>query len=233
MNIHIQTTGNTLASHRQRLIVFTRYPEPGTTKTRLIPVLGREGAADLQRKMTEHTLSRIGRWSTSFESTIEIRFVGGSKDLMQDWLGPDFIYELQGKGNLGHRMCKAFEASFNTCVKRTVIIGTDIPEIDESIIREAFGLLKQQDMVLGPAKDGGYYLIGLCKDIKAEAVSELFYGIPWGTDTVLEDSVVVASCLGLTFSFLKTLADIDTPEDIPVWRQASLQSLSRFPGSVR
>ena len=77
---------------KEHLIVFTRYPEPGKTKTRLIPLLGAEGAADLQRKMTEHTLLQVKRLSTSRELSVEIRYDGGDKNLMQNWLGQDFEY---------------------------------------------------------------------------------------------------------------------------------------------
>ena len=77
---------------KKHLIVFTRYPEPGTTKTRLISLLGAEGAADLQRKMTEHTLLQVKRLSTQRELSVEIRYEGGDKHLMQTWLGQDFEY---------------------------------------------------------------------------------------------------------------------------------------------
>ena len=74
----------------KRLIIFTRYPEPGTTKTRMIPVLGAEGAADLQRRMTDHLVSKLKTWMEQRPVEVEIRFDGGSQRLMRDWLGPSF-----------------------------------------------------------------------------------------------------------------------------------------------
>jgi rSAM/selenodomain-associated transferase 1 len=141
---------------KEHLIVFTRYPEPGKTKTRLIPLLGAKGAADLQRKMTEHTLSQVKRLSTRRELSIEIRYEGGDKHLMQSWLGQNFECRPQSSGNLGQRMKRSFEDAFGAGATTVVIIGTDIPEITESIIEKAFSVLQQKNMALGPAKDGGY-----------------------------------------------------------------------------
>ena len=85
---------------RERLIVFTRFPEPGKTKTRLIPLLGAEGAARLQRRMTEHTIAIAATAGRRSALTVEVCHEGGSKALMQQWLGPQFIYRLQGPGDV-------------------------------------------------------------------------------------------------------------------------------------
>ena len=146
---------------KEHLIVFTRYPEPGTAKTRLIPLLGADGAADLQRKMTEHTLLQVKRLSTQRALSVEIRYEGGNKNLMQTWLGQNFEYRPQSSGDLGQRMKRSFEDAFGAGATTAVIIGTDIPEITEGIIEKAFVVLQQKNMALGPAKDGGYYLIKL------------------------------------------------------------------------
>jgi len=210
--------------YKEKLIIFTRYPEAGKTKTRLIPVLGAAGAADLQRRMTEHTLSRIKRLTELHKIIVEIRYEGGNEDLMRDWLGPDLIYQPQGDCDLGSRMRISFEESFGIEADASVLIGTDIPDLDETIICRAFDLLKQKDMALGPAKDGGYYLIGLRRNVKSEAVSDLFSGIEWGTDTVFKSTMGIAARLGLTFSLLEVLEDIDRPEDMPVWERSQMLS---------
>jgi hypothetical protein len=97
---------------KEHLIVFTRYPEPGKTKTRLIPLLGAEGAADLQRKMTEHILSQVKRLSVRRELSVEIRYEGGDKNRMRTWLGRNFEYRPQSSGDLGQRMKCSLEDSF-------------------------------------------------------------------------------------------------------------------------
>lgn len=201
---------------KKHLIVFTRYPEPGTTKTRLIPLLGVEGAADLQRKMTEHALLQVKRLSTQRELSVEIRYEGGNKNLMQTWLGQDFEYRAQCSGDLGRRMKCSFEDAFGAGATTAVIIGTDIPEITNSIIEKAFDALQQKNMVLGPAKDGGYYLIGLQINSLLKAIPDLFAGITWGAGDVLEKTIKIATHSGLSFTLLDVLQDIDHPEDLVI-----------------
>ena len=147
----------------ERLIIFTRYPEAGKTKTRLIPVLGEQGAADLQRRMTEHLISRIDDLSASRSLTLEIRYEGGNATLMRSWLGDNFIYHPQPPGDIGHRMRIALDKTIRDGVENVIIIGTDIPGISADIIKNALEQLSSHDLVLGPARDGGYYLIGVKK----------------------------------------------------------------------
>ncbi len=143
--------------HRsKRLILFTRYPEPGTTKTRMISKLGDEGAAELQRQMTEHIISRITKCSGMHSTSLEIRFEGGNHHLMAAWLGNGFDYSPQGNGDIGIRMRRALKEGFGSGHESVVIIGSDIPDITGDIIQKAFDGLKKHDLVLGPAADGGY-----------------------------------------------------------------------------
>ncbi|MCX5916117.1 MAG: TIGR04283 family arsenosugar biosynthesis glycosyltransferase [Deltaproteobacteria bacterium] len=199
-----------------RLIVFTRYPEPGESKTRLIPALGPRGAADLHRKMTEHTLSWARRWKERFPSSLEVHFTGGSEESFQKWLGPDLSSRPQPGGDLGDRMHEAFHQAFQEGVEKVVIVGTDCPGLNEDLCQKAFEELDRNEVVLGPAKDGGYYLIALRRPTE-----ELFRGIPWGTGEVLAKTLETARRLGLRVSLLKTLDDVDRPEDLPVWEKFS------------
>jgi len=201
---------------------LTRYPETGTTKTRLIPVLGAKGAANLQRKMTEHTLSRVKRLAASNNLTIEIRYDGGNEEVMKQWLGSEFEYASQGDGDLGCRMKRAFDDAFKSGAAAVVIIGTDIPDLTDVDITKAFAALKQKKMVLGPAKDGGYYLIGLQKNEFSPAVDDLFAGIKWGERDVLKKTLKIATGLGLSYSLLKEMDDVDRPEDIFIWERSQI-----------
>jgi len=207
---------------KERLIIFTRYPETGTTKTRLIPVLGAEGAANLHRKMTEHTLSRMMGLKASKDLNIEIRYDGGNEHLMRRWLGSKLEYVLQGDGDLGCRMQRAFEDAFKSGAAAAVIIGTDIPDLTAVDITKAFAALKQKKMVLGPAKDGGYYLIGLQKKAFLQAVGDLFSGIKWGERDVLKKTLSISKRLGLDYSLLDELDDVDRPEDIIIWERSQI-----------
>ena len=199
----------------QRLIVFTRYPTPGQVKTRLIPVLGEKGAAQLYAEMTEHTLARIGPSEDQPSSpAITLCYTGGDANQMADWLGSDCDYQPQGDGDLGQRLCRAFERAFDRGVRRVVVIGTDCPGINAPIITKAFEALRSHDVVLGPAADGGYYLIGL-----SQWAPDLFVEIPWGTSQVFEATVCKAKHQSLKIAPLEMLSDVDRPEDLPVWQR--------------
>ena len=222
---------------KETLIIFTRYPEPGKTKTRLIPVLGPEGAALLHRRLSEHTLVQVKRFQSesqwnyygvregqiSTESlielgnetrrdyllSVEVHFYGGSQELMAEWLGTGLIYQPQGGGDLGAKMAAAFQNVFQAGSQKAVMIGTDCPELTAAILTQAFEELNQGELVLGPAADGGYYLIGL-----RQFVPELFRGIHWGTASVLTETQAIAQTLNLATTYLPLLADIDRPEDL-------------------
>ncbi|MBE9095445.1 TIGR04282 family arsenosugar biosynthesis glycosyltransferase [Tychonema sp. LEGE 07203] len=193
----------------EKLIIFTRYPEPGKTKTRLIPVLGKQGAANLHRLMAQRTIARALTLQNSRRLSVEIHYTGGTEKLMQDWLGTDVIYQNQTDGDLGARMAAAFQNSFDSGVDKAVIIGTDCPALKPEIMAKAFDELSQHDLVLGPAKDGGYYLIGLRRSLP-----ELFGRINWGTNEVFAATRAIAQNLALKIAELPTLGDIDLPEDL-------------------
>ena len=206
-----------IQSAEECLILFTRYPEPGKTKTRLIPLLGAEGAATLQRQMTEQKLAEVNQLLTFYPLSVEVHFAGGNEQLMQEWLGLNWVYRRQSEGDIGDRMASAFQASFAAGMNTVVLIGTDCPELNAPLLAEAFQLLRQHNLVLGPALDGGYYLIGL-----RGLIPELFTGIPWSTAEVLQQTLSVAQRLGLAVAKLPLLSDIDRPEDLSVWKQANL-----------
>lgn len=195
---------------KECLIIFTRYPEPGKTKTRLIPVLGAEGAAKLQRQMTEQKLAEAKKLQAINSISLEIHFTGGNQKLMQNWLG-NLTYKQQSEGDIGCRMAAAFQSAFAAGMKQVVLIGIDCPNLKAELMLDAFQALKKQDLVLGPATDGGYYLIAL-----NYLVSELFIGISWSTAKVLEQTQNIIQKLDLAVAYLPTLNDIDRPEDLAI-----------------
>lgn len=206
---------NLPANPKQHLIIFTRYPEPGKTKTRLIPVLGTVGAANLQRQMTEYTIFQVQELQKAAAISVEVRFAGGDLQLMQDWLRLDLVYQSQGEGDLGLRMARSLCDAFQSGAESVIIIGTDCPGVNAQILATAFEKLHTFDLVLGPAIDGGYYLIGL-----RQPIPELFVNIDWGTDKVWQKTVDIAQKLNLSRMNLLPLADVDRPEDLPIWEQA-------------
>jgi hypothetical protein len=192
---------------KKSLIVFTRYPEIGKTKTRLIPAIGAEKAAEIQCQMTEYTLKTVAQTGTHFD--VNIFFNGGSLDLMQQWLGIQYSYQPQANGDLGKKMYSAFENCFNSGSRQVVIIGIDCPSLSSKILHQAFTALDTNQMVIGGADDGGYYLLGLTQLAKS-----LFENIHWGTETVFAQTMTIAQKLHYKIYQLPILKDIDRPEDL-------------------
>jgi len=199
---------------RKRLILFARYAEAGRAKTRLIPALGAEGAAALHRRLVLRVLRMARGACQRAKAELEIRFDGGSEDKLRHWLGITTLCRPQSEGDLGQRMCEAFQESFREGVLSTVIIGSDCPTLTPEVAAAAFEALSEAPVVFGPANDGGYYLIGLSR-----VVPELFRGIPWGQETVLADSLGALAKAGLRPALLPRLDDLDRPEDLPAWRR--------------
>ncbi len=199
---------------REGLIIFARYPQPGKTKTRLIPRLGDEGAASLQDAMTTHTLNEVTRLVESRRVKAEMRFTGGDANQMIGNYGRGWSYAPQGEGDLGERLTRGVQDAFADGFEKVVIIGTDCPGLTAEIMERAFEELESADVALGPATDGGYYLVGL-----REPNVQLFSRVAWGTDAVLDQTLAIAKRLKLSVRLLAPLQDVDRPEDVPTWEQ--------------
>ena len=195
-----------------RLIVFTRYPHPGRTKTRLIPHLGPKRAAELQREMTQHTLDWARDYRRCHGVGLEVHYADGNEPLMQQTFGRDIVYRPQSPGDLGERLRNATESAFESGARAIVLIGADCPGITTETLHAAFQNLRTHDLVLGPAGDGGYYLVGMrvCR-------TALFAGIHWGSEKVLAETVQQARRLNLSTAMLGELDDVDRPEDLWIW----------------
>jgi rSAM/selenodomain-associated transferase 2/rSAM/selenodomain-associated transferase 1 len=196
------------------IILFTRFPVAGRAKTRLLPHLGAEGAAQVQREMTEHVLARAWPLVKRRDVALEVRFEDGSHAAMRQWLGNGLRFAAQGDGDLGARMLRATNQAFEAGTESVIIIGADCPELDAALLERAFDLLRTHPVVFGPAKDGGYYLVGLGRSLPA-----LFQGIAWSTGSVLADSVARCRQLGIEPCLLPRLSDVDEPSDLPAWEK--------------
>jgi rSAM/selenodomain-associated transferase 2/rSAM/selenodomain-associated transferase 1 len=192
-------------NHR-RLIVFGRYPVPGFTKTRLIPALGPVGAADLQRKLTETTLTVTKATNLA---PVEFCYTGGTAQQVRRWLDhPSIRLTRQSDGDLGQRMGNAIAAALNSGCQQVILLGTDMPDITTAHISAAFNSLMDHDMVLGPCLDGGYWLIGLKRQ------TDVFANIEWGTEKVLDQTLEAGRRLGFRIKQLPLLRDIDNQADL-------------------
>ncbi|XOF34878.1 MAG: TIGR04282 family arsenosugar biosynthesis glycosyltransferase [Candidatus Electrothrix sp. YB6] len=200
---------------RQTVLLFTRYPQAGKVKTRLIDRLGPQGAAELQSRMTEQVLQQIRpplRSEANDAVQLQIYYNGGSEQEMRDWLGPDLPFFRQQGNSLGERMAAAFVYAWNQGAEQVLLIGSDCPSIDAAIITTGLEKLHSHDLVLGPATDGGYYLIGL--RAFSPQYEHLFREIDWGTEQVLRQTLDRAAEADLSFALLPILHDIDRPEDL-------------------
>lgn len=197
------------------VLVFARYPTPGQAKTRLIPALGPAGAAQVYRQFAEGTIAQLRALQQRCPVDVALWYSGATAATMADWLGPDLIYCPQPEGDLGHRLTVAMHWAFEQGYGTVLMMGTDCPDLDATIVHQGLAALAQgADLVLGPANDGGYYLLGLTSPQPA-----LFENITWSTAAVLAQTVAQAERLHLSPTYLPTLIDIDTPEDLAQWRQ--------------
>ncbi|MGQ9588865.1 MAG: TIGR04283 family arsenosugar biosynthesis glycosyltransferase [Planctomycetota bacterium] len=205
-------------SPRRKIVVLTRYPEAGRTKTRLIPALGADGAARVHRELAGRTVlvSRVA--SAIVGAGLEMHGTGASGSTFRSWLGR-LDHRNQVDGDLGQRMEAAMSGHLSAGLGPAVIVGTDCPWLEPRHIAEAFARLGGHDVVIGPALDGGYYLLGLRRPLP-----EIFRGIPWGTDRVLEATMAALARIGSRASLLEPLGDVDLPEDLGAWQRQKERS---------
>ncbi|MCW5212653.1 TIGR04282 family arsenosugar biosynthesis glycosyltransferase [Desulfobulbus sp. TB] len=197
---------------QQAIILFTRYPQAGKVKTRLIDRLGPQGAANLHDQLTKQVISNIEPILQTGQAKLQVSYCGATEQEMTDWLGLDISFTHQQGNDLGKRMQHAFEYIWQQGAEKVLLIGSDCPGIDSGIIRSGQNSLQTHDLVLGPAVDGGYYLIGLHAHVRGYEL--LFQRIAWGTEQVLQQSIEQAEQASLSYTLLPKLHDIDCPEDL-------------------
>ena len=188
-------------------IIFLRAPEKGTVKTRLAVSIDPEQVLELYKGFIHDTISaadpvsRLALYCWPPEKT----------QLITDWLKNKFKVFPQSGDNIGSKMANAFQELFDSGVKKAILIGTDIPDISQTIITQAFNELDRNDIVLAPAQDGGYYLIGFNNNTYYPAV---FEGINWSTPMVLQETLDIINKKNFRYYLLPELNDIDTLEDL-------------------
>jgi hypothetical protein len=200
-------SGNT----RIALGIMARYPRAGETKTRLAVALGPNQAADFYSICARTIFCEMRQAPAPVTKYI---FFTGSSNLNKvgQWTGDGFHLLSQAGKDLGSRLANSFSKLFSAGISKAVLIASDVPDISLTVINEALSALESHDIVLGPAHDGGYYLIGMKKLTKA-----LFTGINWGSEEVLQQTLIRAAKSNLSLYLLPTLIDIDSIEDLRLW----------------
>ncbi|MGQ0792517.1 MAG: TIGR04282 family arsenosugar biosynthesis glycosyltransferase [Deltaproteobacteria bacterium] len=205
IRLALETTLN--MARQNVLIVFVKYPEPGKVKTRLARDIGREGATEIYRLMAERVVERVCA-SVNYATALFFDPSERQEDFRR-WLGGDRTLIPQRGESLGGRMATAFNEVFTSGAQRAVIIGTDCLGVSEETVAQALRKLDVADIVIGPAEDGGYYLLGL-----KSALPAIFDGIEWSTERVFAQTIERVRDLGLSCALLDTKRDIDTIADI-------------------
>jgi uncharacterized protein len=195
----------------RQLVVMARWPATGRCKSRLGAGIGLAAAARIQRRLSEHTLA-TARQLDGTELVLAVSGLGPCG--AQRWghsLGAHRAV-LQGDGGLGSRMARQLARACREGAQQVLLIGTDLPQLAQGDLEAASAALAERPLVLGPASDGGYWLIGLRRPQPS-----LLSGIPWGSAAVLRRTLERAAALGLEPALLAQRSDLDRPMDLEPW----------------
>jgi rSAM/selenodomain-associated transferase 1 len=189
--------------NKNALIIIAKYPEKGKVKTRIM-VLSDDERVRIYENMLRNTVDKL--CSISGSDT----FIAFAPDSASEYFSQFTVKQIPlHEGDLGDRMYAAFEEVFHQGYEKVSLVGADIPDLSAAIIMQSFEILDKTDLVFGPARDGGYYLVGMSKLIR-----EVFQHVPWSSSKTLEKSLEQARKYGYSSGFVDTLSDVDTSEDI-------------------
>lgn len=202
--IHYSLTNMHTASSPS-LIIFVRQPQLGKVKTRLAATMGEAKALKVYELLLAHTY----QVAAAMDMPVYVYYADGiaENDL---WQGPQFYKKQQQGDDLGLRMSNAFTETFAQGHQQVIIVGSDCYDLTATILSDAFIALAQSDAVIGPATDGGYYLLGL-----NQPLPQLFEGIAWSTDTVAAATMGKLYERGYSVTMLQALTDVDEEKDVP------------------
>jgi rSAM/selenodomain-associated transferase 1 len=189
---------------RQALLIFAKNPVMGNVKTRLAATIGNEAALSVYKELLEQTFA-----ITNYLPVDKFVFYDSYIEAQDIWDSEHYFKQLQNGNDLGERMDNAFTSLFIMGYNSIVVIGTDCPELNAGIIMNAFAYLNKHDIVIGPAADGGYYLLGMKQNY-----SMLFDNIQWSTHTVFDETTERFVAAHLDYYLLPVLRDVDEEKDL-------------------
>lgn len=208
-------------------IVFARAPESGRVKTRLAATLGDARALAIYRWLAEHTVAVVRAAAERSRARVVVYHTpADAAPAMTAWLGRDLEYRPQIGDDLGARMGRAASAELSRGASAVVIVGTDCPSLHVDVLERAVIALDTAEIALGPAVDGGYYLLAL-----QQAHAALFEEIPWSAADTLSRTLAAAARAGLSVALLEERADIDTADDWHRWRTGAASARHRTSSS--
>jgi len=195
-------------NHNNCLLLFVKSPIKGQVKTRLAAETSGDFAVELYKCFVEDTISLAENLDVHLELCF---YPADRKTTFSEWLGQQHCYKAQMGNNLGERLRNAFESAFEEGFTNIVAIGSDSPDLPVNYLSESFEALAEYDTVIGPANDGGYYLIGFSKE---RFSPEVFDNISWSTNSVFEQTVSILKQHDRKMHLLPLWHDVDTIEDL-------------------
>ena len=212
-------------NNKPTIVLMTRWHAIYRCKNRLAKGIGAIKAAKVQEKLTNHTIQVAKEIQKEGLADIKIAIDGIGINAAQRWANLNNIKTVvtQGPGNLGTKMKRQFlkthdeKAIFHQIPNSVLLIGTDLPSISHLDLVQAIQILNHKEMVLGPSKDGGYWLIGLSTKLLNPLLTWPFSGINWGTDQVLRETIRLATLNQINYQLLQTKNDLDNIIDLSPW----------------
>jgi rSAM/selenodomain-associated transferase 1 len=190
------------------VLLFVKFPERGKVKSRLAQHMDGDAVLRLYECMVLDTIDMLKQAGEPFRIFFD---PPEAHERMRQWLGQEYTYLPQTGEDLGERMEKAFGHVFSEGVDEALLIGSDIPELTDALVKEAFQSFATHDVVIGPANDGGYYLVGFKK---STFYPEIFYNMEWSTGMVFRQTVERFLNSSIVMHLLPECTDIDTREDL-------------------
>jgi rSAM/selenodomain-associated transferase 1 len=207
--VHIGNGVNMKKDNQDALILFfIKYPEPGEVKTRLAETIGSEKAVQLYQSFILDFLAKLESTRLPFAICF---YPEQKKQLLMEWLGEGYEYISQKGIDLGERMAAAFLDAFAGGQRRVILMGADFPDLPHPFLEEALDALSTHDAVIGPAMDGGYYLIGFKRET---FFRQAFEGMHWSTKGVFRQTLLILKTYRRRVYVLPAWNDIDTIEDL-------------------
>lgn len=195
-------------SNEKCTLLFMKYPKKGQVKTRISRKIGDLITVELYKNFVLDLLSTLDKIETDLWVCF---YPKASQKKLAKWLGNKYFYIPQKGENLGQRMKNSFLEAFARGYRRVVVIGSDIPDLPGVFIKEAFSYFETSDVVIGPATDGGYYLVGFRYDT---FLLKVFEGIHWSTDTVFRETMTILEKSNRKVHILPEWSDVDTIDDL-------------------
>ena len=204
------------------IVMFVKYPEKGTVKTRLALSLD----SDIVLQLYKYFITDLLKMISSVGVPTFIFYTPATKEPeLRSWLGPNYRYVPQAGDSLGERMKSAFAHCFRDHFEKVIIIGSDSPDLPAALLDGAFTQLAMSDVVIGPTQDGGYYLIGFQRD---GFCPEIFDDMQWGTNVVFDRTMQKLKVASKVIFRLPEWCDIDVIDDVGALRERNLHSDFRY-----